>query len=623
MPMSLSEIQNSIRQETLSATRNQQAQRSLTNSNNTQGRRLWYKPYVYNVTSFEIMHDDINSSVGATENGILRLIGACVNNIIIYRDYDNMLNPVFQITLNLPPLVKKFVIEHKLEVKYHLRIDAAYKNDPSSLNPNGDMKKVYKDFINAVFVTYMEEEDNFDKEEEYEKTNEVLGLSSAASNLANYTENFTLYLWREGHVEGLRKVVNKVYSNVTVKDVIMSAMSEVGIKNVLMSKPENTTSYEQLILPPTRIMNLTNYLDESYGLYYGGTTFFCDFNYLYILNKNSTEQDAFVGNDYRRVMITVSSSDKQNSKRIGVADDTQNREYWIYGSSEDMDIISPAKTSDLIQGGNMYVIDSRNGTTTQIANTNDSNGTYKIMEDRFGNSFNKGQYASDIMETNTKVAITFTEYDIGIFTPNKEYIFNFEETDRKKFNGTYRLLSEKCTIMKKGGELRATGLYTFVWKSSGTGAGNGGTNGSSINLGGAMFAPNIGLGNLSTNIGGLSSLGVSITSGISSAIGGLTSSLGGILGRTRSVIPMAANGSRNLNSGKDLSKACKGPRTITDNIDEVNNNMDVTVPTLPKQEVKVDNTGTAVTNYVKPSSKPNALTDRADKLTVTSPFTPV
>lgn len=633
MALSLSELQASVKETERSNSNKQQSENLQKNQTSSSwiSNMLDYKPYEYRVVGLDIYHEELGNDEGAT-NGTVRLLGAAVNNVYIFRDYDKMIQPVLQIKMSIPPLLKKFIINKKNEVRYRLRIDTIYTNEPSSSNPNGDNSEISNSFINGNFVSYTNDEDNFKGEEDYREASKNLG--KLADNINNYSENVNIFLWAEGSVELLRKLVNNNYANTNVASVLVSILNENGISNVLMSPPENKTNYSQLLIPPTYIMNLTSFIDEKFGLYYGGTTFFYDFNKLYILNKGATKCDASEQGEYTKILINIpDSGSKSSSKIIGVADDSKNKEYVVYAKEENVDLSTPSKSNDIVNGGNMYIVNTQTATTTEISNANDSGGTYRLMNDNYGNTFNKGKQVSDVIENTLKLSLTIEEYDITIFTPNKEYIINFSKADMKKYSGTYRLNSEKVIMSKKGDKLRISGTFIFTWKS-GNGAESGGSGSGGLStpsMTGSVFAPNVGLSNIPTNISGLSNLGISVpdVGGILSQVSSMTS-LSNVTPKLNSSKSKMSRSNNNYPTSADLEKikydedgnilASKSPSGITNSLFQLNSNTDVIEETdlssLSTGTYGKDKEPTAVTNFITPSKSPKSLSDLANKNTV-------
>lgn len=454
-------------------TKQQQENKSENEKNeSSNGFSLSYKRYRYVIDAIEVMHPDITYDMGNVEEpGVLKLLQESVSAIYIVRMIDTMIQPVFELKIMLPPIIKQFIIDRKNEIKFRVRIQSVYSftSESQSSNPDGSTElsstenDIYDDIINDIFVTYTLDENDFGDRPLYEETIEVQSLQSAASNLSNYTEDYSLFLWKEGHVEALRKVINGVYSNSNISSVLIQCFNDYGIQGLLISPPDNQTEYGQIIIPPLHLMNLPKFIDENYGLYYRGSTFFYDFRCLYVLNKNGV-CDAYEDGEYKRTIITITGSARSDTKRLGVSEDVETQEYYLFGYTNDMKIINPAKVNDVINGGSLYIIDSRNNRTSDLNNPSDDKTTHRIIEDKYGNSFNKGQYAMNILEENLKLSITFMDYNTKIFTPNKEFVFNFVDNSRYKYCGTYRLYSEKIGLKRNGTEFRITGQYNFTWK---------------------------------------------------------------------------------------------------------------------------------------------------------------
>lgn len=472
MAISLNDIKNndtvsSIKQKTnaqeLADTKKAQSIQAYQNetSNQQRGTNLIYKRYTYTIESFDIIHPAITQDLGKVdEPGVLKLLTDSITNITLTKSEDEMLTPVFKIQMTIPPTVKEFIMNNKQGLKFRLRMQCSYSygNDEITTGANAA-----NDVINAIFVTYTQDESDFSDMPLFKQNVEMQGLGDAAANLSAYTDQYELFLWKEGHVEALRKIVNNVYSNTDIMSVLVQCFNEYGIDSLLISPPDNKTQYSQIMIPPLNLMNLPKFIDENYGLYYRGTTFFYDFRCLYVLNRNGI-CDAYEEGEYKRTIITIAHSGTADTKRTGVADDPNAGQYYIFADGNNIHISNPSKTNDVINGGNMYIIDSRNGSTVDLSNASDPNGNYRLIEDKFGNSFNKGQYASNILEENLKVTIAFDDYDMNIFTPNKEFVFNFMDSNKYKYSGTYRLYSEKIALVRRGKQLHISGVYSFTWK---------------------------------------------------------------------------------------------------------------------------------------------------------------
>lgn len=557
---SLTVIKAKLKAQEAEKNQQQQTEQELANDDMSkrQGSSLAYKRFKYRLVSFDIMHPSITADMGLVEEpGVLKLFPDAVTSILLVRMEDTMLNPVFELKVTIPPIIKEFIMDNKNEVKFRIRFQSIYTYESEALSSVGE---IANDILNDIFVTYTQDESDFGDMPLYKHTISMQELVNAASNLSAYNDTYSLFLWKEGHVEALRKIVNNVYSNTDILSVLIQCFNEYGIDSLLISPPDNKTQYSQIIIPPLNLMNLPSFIDENYGLYYRGTTFFYDFRCLYVLNKNGI-CDAYEEGEYKRTIITIANSGDSDTKRVGVAEDPESEEYFIFGHSNNLRIKNPSKINDIINGGNMYIIDSRNAKTVDLSNPNDSQGTYRVMEDKFGNSFNKGQYVSNILEENLKISIEFEDYDINIFTPNKEFVFNFTDSTKYKYSGTYRLYSEKIGFFKRGHDFFVSGMYNFTWK-------RGMDEAERTTLNEKVYGPNI-----------------------------------------------------EVTETESENKAATPPQPMAETDNSVNMNSDVTVPfdcnTDPAFQYVENTEPSPVTDYKTPSKAPVPLSEKAEKATTT------
>lgn len=75
----------------------------------------------------------------------------------------------------------------------------------------------------------------------------------------------------------------------TVKDAILYIATVCGISTIAMAEPDNTEELENLIMPPLQTFNTAlEYLQERYGVYYEGLSYYFDADVLYIYPKYNT-----------------------------------------------------------------------------------------------------------------------------------------------------------------------------------------------------------------------------------------------------------------------------------------------------------------------------------------------
>lgn len=396
----------------------------------------------------------------------LTLIHEAITRMSISRLYDEALQPIFQLHVNLPPKIYKKFLEEKEDARFHIRIGKV-QIDPSE-------EEVFVDeYINGIFLATTDDEPDFKDEEEYDAVNEAEGgegddddWKRGIYNISNYTVEYIIPLWRENDLKGLRSVVNESLSGATISTVMTKVYTDAGIEKVLMAPIDNDGSYGQLMIPPMNLLNVHEYLQKVYGTYYTGTVLFADFRCLYVLDRSGL-CTAYEDEEFKRTIILVMRPKDDRNYRVGTEPYEKGKLYFQFVNQEAIEFSSPSASADLIGGNNVTLIDSNTNETTEVngAGTQSGDGNSRVVAENYSNDFSKTTLLADIVEANLTLTVTITDYDEFAFTPNKEYLLVYEEKEKQAVNGYYRLTSSNAVFVKRGDDYDITGTHTFAYKA--------------------------------------------------------------------------------------------------------------------------------------------------------------
>lgn len=386
----------------------------------------------------------------------IKLVPEAIQRILISRYFDQAIHPIFELFTLLPPKLHEKIIEHKNEVTIRIRLQ--YQAFDS------DERKVFtRDSINTTFSLITDDENRYKDEPLRDDADKA---DKGSYNIADYTTEYLLPLWKDSDLKAVRKVCNETFSNATISTVIGKVFGESGINNILISGLDNQNSYSAITIPPMSLMNVLKYLEKNYGTYYTGTRMFLDYKRAYIMSKSGV-CDAFEENEYMRTIFIVKKSNLSTHYRVGTTDDPESKVYYIFVEGDNVSSESPSSSDDAISGNNVTIVDSRGDETDIVegAGVQRGNGNSKIVSDNYGNIYNKSTLLSDITERNKRITITTMDYNEDALTPNKEFLLVFEDPKRQADNGFYRIISSKMILRKKGSELDVTGQHEFVFKA--------------------------------------------------------------------------------------------------------------------------------------------------------------
>lgn len=412
--------------------------------------------YRYTIRTYQILiegQDPVNLLPGAIEK------------VNITRDYDKNIHPILEILTTLPPKAHTLLKNNKDSAKIRLHIQKV------QYTKSGDKVRA-KDFINDSFSVIMDDESDQKDEENYENANKAQGGDGKNDkyvfNPQDYTTEYFIALWNQDHIDAMRKPVNGIFKDCTVANAITNIYSKIdGIKKILISPMDNNKKYSEIRLKPMNLMNVPAYMDKVYGTYYTGSCVFLDFRCLYFLSKNGV-CDAKEKGEYTRTIIKVPKSDRADKHSVGTMIDTKNKFYYIKVEGDQVDFTAPSNTGDALEGNNITIVDPNKNESVAVegAGTQNGNGNARIVEDSYSNEYNKSTLMSDVVESSKQATLRCYDYDDDAFTPNKEFVFTFDNEKMQANNGFYRLKNSQVILSKKSDDWEITGTHVLAFKAS-------------------------------------------------------------------------------------------------------------------------------------------------------------
>lgn len=413
---------------------------------------------------------------------MIELNPICIKEVVVVQDYDECIQPIFQIKAVLPPLIIDYINTHKDTTNIFIRLQRI------DFESGADILKQDKVFntsgidnvCDTEFVLFSADSGKIKNLDEYksvvetirgQNSNDILyQINKSGENFANYTQEYQFFLWKESDLYNMRKVVNYVFSNCTVGDAAVGLLSDGGFTNILMAPPDNTETIAQIIIPPMSQMNVFTYLQKVYGMYDTDVTFFSDLSRTYILDK-SGKCKAYEDNEYLKTIFSVVDSYNSDTSDVGSSTIDEKREFHNKVDIDNIAIRSLAPVNDVIRGNNSMYIDSRSNEITTVSggSTQRGNGCVNVTTDQESSQYTKSRNVNKITELNLNLKLNnLIDYNYFAMTPNKSFIFSFKNKDFYQFNGYYRLRRATHIFMSESqGEMLAImGSFEFVFKDT-------------------------------------------------------------------------------------------------------------------------------------------------------------
>jgi len=357
----------------------------------------------------------------------------CVVSIDIVNDYILNTFPIFKINLVLTDSKYYSILKNKNSLKVKLEIQKYGKYESRD-----NATIISKQYINDTFVTIMDDLDyNREKDLDLEKS-----LVSADPNDEEFSKNdnmLELYLYREEVANGIKKQINCVCSNATLSTVITYILGNAGIKNALVSPLENNKVYKELLLPPLTVNKLLGHLDAAYGFYKKGSIIFFGLDRSYILNFKGG-CSVYETNEKKETCIMVPKLLSESAYMSGTVENNDDRHYFICNYT-DISFENKSTTNNVINGTSTI-------TTNIYGNKNTSDGksnvigtsNTKIVNNTGVNEWLAQTYTAFSNASSTVIYISVIDIDLAAITPNKNFVFVFEDNElSNKYKGNYLL----------------------------------------------------------------------------------------------------------------------------------------------------------------------------------------
>lgn len=373
-----------------------------------------------------------------------------ITNMILEKEFDTHMFPYFEVTLQVSNKVlramrKNFADCHAIvSMKY-----ALIKNKVGGKVSNEE--PVWQNYFNKKFMIFMDKGSPDLQEthvEQYESDNNF-------KNDTITTQDFgvlQIALYAEDYLMNTKKIINKILTSPTLTDVVAYVCNTAGIGRILMTPVNNNTVPKPYILyPVTALEHIVNLMDR-YAAHSTGSVIFFDILRGYIIDKKP-ECTAWEPNEYK-VTYLISKSD--NNKEAGTLEgcyiDSRNKCNIVNINPSNIEINNASYMNDQLKGNNVTLIDSQTGNIQQIGSGGKGkiSGSSNYVYDGMGNGQTSSVLKHELEEANAIGTIALHGVHIGVLDPNLQYILNINNSKYKKYNGNYRITSQKTTFQRDG-----------------------------------------------------------------------------------------------------------------------------------------------------------------------------
>lgn len=383
------------------------------------------------------------------EDETIKFEPGMIKSFYIEKNYDNDYLPIFILNIMTNAYTYQKITNAKDAATVTLCINILVDRGEEVYESVGN-------YLSDVFTILPTENGTFvDK-----KTQENMASSSTygdgAVAMTDMTNTYSLILARKKDLVSTKNVVNNIISSGTILTAASYAMSQSGCNKVLMSIPDNNTTYKELLLLPIPLINQLRYLNSYYGFYIEGAQIFFDFDRTYFLKKTA-KCTAYDNTEIRDVTIMV--YDKSNGNECGEGSHTDNlaKMGYINSSVDQFNINDLSSSSAQYLGNNSRIINNSGDVSTTNQSTAGEAKTFNIITTSSHNNYIKDETQLRLDELKCVANITSSNCDLRILTPNRCYhILSTDSTTANQVTGNFRLASIQIMFVRDGGEFSNT-----------------------------------------------------------------------------------------------------------------------------------------------------------------------
>lgn len=304
-------------------------------------------------------------------------------------------------------------------------------------------------------------------------------------NMAEDTNEFNimnLYLFKEDELNINKSLFNFIAEDCSVLDAIGYVVNQAGVKNLLISPPNNNTVYKQIIVPPSNYKECLLHLQKYYGIYNTNIVNYFDHDKTYILSRDVnncpyTEEEPSI------IYVYINSLDDADIQyNYGMYRDELDRKEYICIPNYAQFKTHMQKNAEIVgdeitildqnkMENNAVVYDAESKTfkfndhkiVMNKGNDNSSNTRNRIYTNSLSSASANTEFEFNYDKSELEVIIPFVDININNFTPNRKFILIFREAELNyKYSGEYYLDKINYNLSKSNDSylsLHATCLF--------------------------------------------------------------------------------------------------------------------------------------------------------------------
>jgi len=405
--------------------------------------------YRYEITQLSIVIDGV---------GTISIPPYRVKELEIIEDFEKNVFPIFRLVAIVESSTYKKIIRNKNKVNvtlimdsYYSYIDSTTRHDPGHRVLDTPLQLLMNDNIEDLMYTQKLTTNLKDYTHAIEIDEHDLQMVDNA---------IEMYLFKSDSLDKTKSSnCNIILKNATVTQAIAYITAKAGFnkRELIMSRPDNTETYDVILIPPLSVLKAFLYLDMYYGLYRTGSLIYFGITRNYIIKYTGEftawSADEFgpgeaVGEDDVLKIVIPKTDNSFKASTLGQIDKKS-----FIGDFHTIDISNDSIANNYIYGNGSQFVDSYTGETyasTGLAFNKNTN-YLRLLENRTENEYLTTIYTKQTEGNSIVVTVNLQDVDISLITPNKMYKLEFEDgTISARYEGKFFLSYAKHTFINTG-----------------------------------------------------------------------------------------------------------------------------------------------------------------------------
>lgn len=266
-----------------------------------------------------------------------------------------------------------------------------------------------------------------------------------------------------------KTLFNTVLESATPGDMLQYIATSTDATKVLIDKPDNDTSYSQVIIPPCNFLSALNYVQSVYGAYENGLGVFYDNGVLTVLNRFASSHDVESG-EKTVSHLYIGEGDTQLGSPIYSTNDSSESIYMgvMEVSPADREIVASELLGDNFISSSFRqgidavtfkngVVDSKSAKPVAMVmkHNTDSHkysGTKNVLDyDEMNNPYNMASTFNTQEAMSKPLTIIIDNVNFNDFKNNKYVHLHFKDsTKEQRLGGKYYVLHAVYALYPSG-----------------------------------------------------------------------------------------------------------------------------------------------------------------------------